>query len=234
MNEFTDDSFGLIKFGKESWLKNIKEGKIWFRTIEYYQDYEADNNIGDKNEGVSDIFHPDENTKFYFSHPAIEDGKTFEISNIAGPVHSFPNYSRNTYIFCLSFFTSRDIIEKTIYDDSILTQKDWDDVFFFFNPVEFINTVRKSLDKYNPCFRKVLYFDYLKNNVNLDIFSKSEKYRYQKEVRIVFQYFGQKDRLIEQINDDTIAITLDKNIEGVIIPTDSFREGFIVENARGE
>jgi hypothetical protein len=59
MNDCTDDSFGLIKFGKEPWLKSMKEGKFWFRTLEYYQNYELNDNIGDKSEGVSSIFHPE-------------------------------------------------------------------------------------------------------------------------------------------------------------------------------
>jgi hypothetical protein len=230
MNKFTDDSFGLIKFGQESWLKNMKEGKIWFRTLEYYRDYEIDNNIGDKNEGVSHIFYPDENTKFYFSHPAINSGKTFEISNIVGPVYDFPNHNRNTYIFCFSFFTVRDIVEKTIYDDIILKQKDWDSVFFFLDPLKFINTAKKSLEKYNSCFHKVQYLNYSKNQANLNVFSKDEKYRYQKEARIALQYFGQEDRIIKRVDDDTIEVTFDKKIEGVIIPTESFREGFVIEN----
>jgi hypothetical protein len=230
MNDPTDDSFGLIKFGEESWLKNIKDGKLWFRTLEYYQNFEADKNIGDKNEGISHIFHPDENTRFYFSHPAINGGKQFEILGITDPVCALPEYNRNTYIFCLSHFTVKDIIEKTIFEDIILEQKGWDSVFFFLDPVDFVDTIKKSLNKNNPIIHKIQYFDYSKNQNNLNVFSKSEEYSSQKEIRIALQYSDKKDQHIKQIRNDTIEVTLDKKIEGVIMPTASFREGFVVKN----
>jgi hypothetical protein len=230
MNDLNDDSFGLLKFGKESWLKNMKDGKLWFRTLEYYRNYEDDKNIGDKNEGISNIFHPDENIKFYFYSLVIKGGEPFEILDIIGPVCDFSNYYKNTYIYCLSYFTRKDIIEKTIYEDIVLEQKDWDSVFFFLDPEDFVNTIKTSLNEYNPIICRVQYFDYSKDQDNLDVFSKSDKYRFQKEIRIALQYSGKSEQHINQICNDTIEVTLDKKIEGIIIPTDSFREGFVVKN----
>jgi hypothetical protein len=234
MHEIIDDYFGLIKFGEEFWLKKIKEGKLWFRNLEYYQNYEDDNNIGDKNEGLSHIFYPDESTKFYFSHPTINDGKNFEISNIVGPVCDFPNYNKSIYIFCLSYFTIKDVMENTIYDDCVLGQANWNSVFFFLNPIDFINIVRRSLDKYNVNICKIQYFDYSKNQDGLNVFSKSDKYSYQKEIRIAFQYTDNEDWAIKRINGNTLEITLAKDVDGIVMPTDSFREGFVVENAEGD
>jgi hypothetical protein len=205
---------------------------LWFITLEYYQNYEADENIGDKQEGISHIFHPDKTTKFYFSHPAINEDKTFEIQNIVGPVFDFPDYNRNTYIFCLSFFTVKDIAEETIFDDSILNQNGWDSVFFFLDPVDFINTIIKSFDECNPIIRKIQYFDYSKSQNNLGIFSKSEKYRFQKEIRIALQFFNEKDRCIKLIDMDTIEVDLGKKIEGIMITTKFFHKCFVVENLR--
>jgi hypothetical protein len=75
-----------------------------------------------------------------------------------------------------------------------------------------------------------LNFDYSKNQNDLNIFSKAEKYSHQKEIRLAFQYHDEENRSIKRIDEDTIEISFDKEIKGVIIPTNSFREGFIVEN----
>jgi hypothetical protein len=94
--------------------------------------------------------------------------------------------------------------------------------------VDFITAIKKSLNKHDPIIRMVQYLDHSKDQDNLDLFSKSDKYRFQKEIRIALQYSDKNEQHIKQICNDTIEVTLDKNIEGIIIPTDGFREGFVV------
>ena len=230
MNSNLNDSFGLIKFGEESWLKNIKNGKLWFRTLEYYQEYEDHENIGDKDEGISHIIYPDSNTKIYFSHPFIENGRNIDISNLNGPFHLFPRYNRQLFILCLSYFSIDDIIQKSIFDDKILEEKKWVDTFFFLDPENFISLIKDTLKKHCPEISIVQYVDYTKNQESLNYFKKSNIYNFQKEIRIAFRYFGEKNGNITRIDKDTLEVNLEKAIYGIIIPSISFREGFKVEN----
>jgi len=225
MNKTTENSFGIIKFGNESWLKNIREGKMWFRTLEYYQEYEANDNIGDRFEGLTHIYYPEKNTQIRFYQSSMENNFN-DLSNT--PIFLIPKYNKTVFIFCLSYISVKDIENKTIYDDSILLQKDWDSVFFFLDPVKFLNLIKNSLKKYNPKIGKIEYRDFAKNQEDLTCFTKSDKYKHQKEVRIVINYFGEKDKKITHIDDNTIELNISDKIDGFIIPINTFREGFKV------
>jgi len=154
------------------------------------------------------------------------DDKFIDLSKV--PVFLFPKYKKRIFIFCMSYISVKDIENKTIYDDSLLLQKDWDSVFFFLNPENFISLIRNTLKKYKPELRKIEYRDFSKKQEKLTYFIKSSKYKHQKEVRIAINYSGEPDEKITRINDDTIEINLNDNIEGIIIPTNTFREGFKV------
>ena len=230
MNKLTDESFGILKFGKESWLKNISEGKIWFRTLEYYQEYEANDNIGDRFEGITHIYYPEKDTQMRLYQP-FTDNKFKDLSNT--PIFLFPRYNKSIFIFCLSYISVKDIENKTIYDDSILLQKDWASVFFFLDPEKFLNLIMDSLKKYEPIIRKIEYRDFTKKQEDLSFFTKSDIYKHQKEVRIAINYSGEKDKKITHIDDNTIELNINDKIDGFIIPTNTFREGFrVIKNER--
>jgi hypothetical protein len=229
MRNLTDDSFGLIKFGKESWLKNIKKGKLWFRTLEYYQEYEDNENIGDRNEGISHIIYPNKDVRLYYSYSLNGSTKCIDYSNSTVPFFLFPKYNKQIYIFCLSYLSVSDIINKTIFDDSKTELTDWDSVFFLLDPAEFINMIKISLASFNVKIAKIQYFDYNTNQYNINYFIKSNKYKHQKEIRIAFCLSDKMNQTMTSIDDNTIEINLNKDIEGIIIPTNSFRDGFLLE-----
>ena len=234
MINLTNDSFGLIKFGKESWLRNIKSGKLWFRTLEYYQEYEGNDNIGDKNEGVSHIIHTNKDTRLYYSYFSNGNTKSIDFSDSTVPFYLFPRYNRQIFILCLSYLSVSDIINKTIFDDSITEVSDWVSAFFPLDPIEFVNMIKNSLASFNVKFVKIQYVDYNIDQHNMNYFTKSSKYKHQKEVRVAFCLSDKMTQNMISIDDNTIEVNLNKDIEGIIIPTNTFREGFSIEKEEEE
>jgi len=233
MNNLSGDSFGLIKFGDKSWLKNITEGKIWFRTLEYYRNYEADEIIGDKYEGATNIIIPDKNTTIHYQR-SFADQNILNFSNMNTPIIMIPKQYGSLYIFCMSYFSINDIANKTIFDDSILKQKNWCDILFFLEPENFGNLFRDTLKIFNPEIFKAKYNDYTKNQEDLNYFTKSEKYKFQKEIRFIINYSGENSKNIKRIDNNTIEVIFFRSIDSIIVPSSSFRESFYFENQQGK
>lgn len=216
----------LLKFGKKKHLEELKNGRIRFSNLEIYKDYENNKTIGDLDEGLTDIVQQKDIVQILFSHPLINGGKSFDVTN---QVKEVKNYvSQHKYISCFTYFTQKDIIEKSIFSDQILGEDEWDYVLWIMNSNKVVNELMSKLQKYNVKFGKVNYLDYSQSQHNLNEFSKSKNYAYQKEIRFSISYNGESEDFIKQVNEKTIEITIEP-LQAIIIPTREFREGFIIE-----
>jgi hypothetical protein len=220
------ESLYLIKFGRKEHLEQIKNGKIRFSYYKKYWEIE-NNNIGDIYEGLSSIHFIDNNSKVYFNHPLIYNNISIDCTKSINTIYNYPD--NNKYISCFSYITARDIYEDNIFDNSILDNIEWDNVLFILDTKGFVDNIKKSLAKYNLVIGKVNYIDYNINQYNLNIFSKSNKYKNQKEIRFAFDMINERNENIILIDKDTIEITF-QNIQSVIIPTKEFKSGFILDN----
>jgi hypothetical protein len=201
----------------------------------YYQNYENVNNnnvIGDKYEGLESISYPSDKLSFYFSHHLINNGNSIDITKSI--VGQFCNYqSNNTYIFCLSYFSAKDIREKTIFDEAYLKEKDFEYVLLILDSCGFVENITRALSVFNPIIQKITYIDYMKNQRNLNVFTKSLTYSWQKEIRIAVELHGDNCDNVKRLSDDTIEVSFEP-AQCVILPAKSFREGFAVEQRDGD
>jgi hypothetical protein len=215
------ESFYLIRFGKKEHLEEIKDGRLRFSNIQKYQNIE-NVNIGDTYEGLSSIHYTDKNTRYIFSHPYIDNGREIDVTNSILSIWDY--YTNNIYISCFSYFTAKDISEDNIFDNKILMEKEWDSVLFVLDTSHFVRNISEALNN-KLSIGKVKYRDYNINQDSLDAFSKSNKYKYQKELRFAFNLIGTEGNTIKRICNDVIEVSF-KKVESVIIPTNEFREGF--------
>jgi len=225
VNLYFDDyseSFYLIRFGKKEHLEKIQNGIIRFTNFKKYQIIE-DNNIGDIYEGLSSIHYTDKNTKIYFSHPNINNNSKIDYTESIKSMWNYPDL--NIFISCFSYFTAKDIHDNNIFDDSILSKEDWNYVLLVLDTKSFVENIFNSIKIFNPFIKKVKYYDYSKNQENLDIFTKSLKYEFQKEIRFAFNMNEINCNNMKRIDEYIVEISFEK-VQCVIIPTNEFKKGF--------
>lgn len=211
-----DQTGYLIRFGHKKHLEQILNGKLRFTSLKKYQ-REENKNIGDENEGVRTFLHQNGELKFTFSHPLFEHGKEIDISK---SITSFKDYPDNKkYVACFSYFTMKDIVEKTIVTEQVLAEREWDYVLILINSDIFIKTILDVLHSFNANFSRVQYLDYSKNQINLNEFTKSLEYKHQKEIRFSIRYDGEQSSFINNIYPDVLEIDLNQTFKGIIIPT---------------
>ena len=222
-----DQTGYLIRFGHKEHLEQILNGKIRFTSLKHYQRNE-NKNIGDENEGVHTFLHQRGDFKIIFSHPLLENGKEIDISK---SITSFKDYPDNKkYVACFSYFTMKDIVEKTVVTEKVLEEREWDHVLILINSDAFIKTVLEGLRSFNANFGRVQYLDYSINQTNLNEFTKSQEYRHQKEIRFSIEYNGEQSSVINAINSDVLEIDLNQTFKGIIIPTADLSKCFTITN----
>ena len=179
LNFESKDSAYFIRFGDEKVLKCIKTGKIWFRSLNYYKNYEDQSCIGDENEGVQGITQKKDLYSLQFSHPLINNGIPFDItSQIVGPIKNYPN--NNIYISCFSYLT-----QDYIFDEKLKNEKEWSYVIIILESSKFLENLKESIGS-KLQYSKVNYYDENLTQYNLNTFSKSKNYQWQKEFRFAF------------------------------------------------
>jgi hypothetical protein len=229
------DASYIIKLGQEKYLKEIQNGIIQFRHINYYREWEDKKQnriIGDKLEDIESIFYPSDIESVVFAHPLVNNGEPINFTkSLSGPIINFP-YSRS-YIFCMTHFTGQDIINRIVFDDKYLEENEYDSVLWFLDTKGFIKNLEKSLIRYHAVGRPVNYRDYSQSQDNLDIFTKSLDYAWQKEVRITLEEPTVFSDSIKRINDTTITVAFER-VQCAIIPICEFRDGFIVSTEYSE
>lgn len=222
-----DQTGYLIRFGNKEHLEQILNGKLRFTSLKKYQ-RDENKNIGDVNEGVRTFLHQNGEIKITFSHPLHEHGKEIDISKSITSFKDFPDNKK--YVSCFSYFTMKDIVEKTIVTEQVLAEREWDYVLILINSDIFIKTVLDVLHSFNANFSRVQYLDYSKNQINLNEFTKSLEYKHQKEIRFSIQYDGEQSSFINNKYPDVLEIDLNQTFKGIIIPTADLSKCFTITN----
>ena len=173
----------LVKLGKRNHLESIQQGKIRFTRLEKYWVIE-NKNIGDKYEGLESISYVDKNTQVFYSDPLIKNGTQIDYTNSIKSIANYPN--NNYYVFCMSYFSNTDIINRTIFDKRIYEEKEWKDVLYFVDPRNFLEKICYKIKNYSPIIGSVKYYNYNESQHNLDVLSKSKDFDFQKEYRVAF------------------------------------------------
>ena len=181
------------------------------------------------NEGLESIVHQDGKMKVTFRHPLINDGKEINVSNSIKEIRNFPDINVNKYVSCFSFITLDDIMNKTIFDDLILNENEWNDLLLFVQTDDFVNTLFMVLKNLNIQFKPVQYLDYSKNQMGLNEFTKSKEYQYQREIRFAINYNDEQCSNIKRIDEKIIEIDLHKTFSGIIVPAKDFRDCLSME-----
>jgi len=224
-NSENDEIINLVKLGKSKHLKEIQQGKIRFTRMYKYKNME-NKNIGDTYEGLSSIHYTDKDTEYFYSNPLIENGKQIKIKDSILSLADFPD--NNYFVFCMAYFSITDIINKTIFDSKIYAEEEWNDVLYFYESKNILQKIFDRIEKLNPKIGPVKYYDYNINQYNLDVLSKSIKYKYQKEYRIAF--IPKENNEFIKIDHDTLIVDIGNiESESIIVPKNIFCEGFIIK-----
>jgi len=224
-NSENDEIINLVKLGKSKHLKEIQQGNIRFTRLNKYRNME-NKNIGDINEGLSSIYYTDKNTEYFYYNPSVENGKQIRITDSVLSMADFPD--NNYFVFCMAYFSITDIINITIFDNKIYTEKEWTDVLYFYNPKNILQKIFGKIENLKPRVGPVKYYDYSLNQYNLDVLSKSFKYKYQKEYRVAFIPIDEND--FGKVNKDTLIIDIGNiESESIIVPKNDFCKGFIIK-----
>jgi hypothetical protein len=226
---FTDvnKSGFFIKFGKQDHLKSFQSGKIWFSHPDKYRDHENKYAIGDKDEGLSQLIHRSPSTTFTFSHPNIMNGNSIDVTSSIEELKQFPN--TNSYILCLSRLIAGEIIRNDTIDKKILNEPDWDSALIIFESGIFTKNIAKATATSNPVFGPVTYYDSSKDHSDLNLFSKPNKYSFEREVRFIINV--ENDKKYKRIDKNTLELEIDDFTKSsVIIPTKDLFSCFVVNN----
>lgn len=220
-----DETGFIIKFGHKEHLEQLNNGKVRFTSLKKYQTFE-NKNIGDENEGVRTYLHQDGTLNISYCHPLFQNGKQIDISN---NITSFKDYpDNNKFISCFSYITQKSIVENYIISKVLLSEPEWDNVLFISKTPDFITDMMNILKPYNLRYGRVTYLDYSVNQTNLNEFSKSKEFEYQKELRFSMDYNNEIDPKIRRIDSEILEVDLGKSYDGDIIPITDFQKCFTI------
>lgn len=215
----TDESVYFIRLGTFDVLEKIQSGSVWFRTLKYYREKYEDttiSTIGDKYEGVNFLAHPEKCDSIKISFPSVNNGESHEIKNqLIGPVTAVQN--DDYFISCYSYFNFQNMENKTIIHNNYLLENDWDHVLIFFDFYNYITSIRGTVSP-NPVYRGIVkYLDFKDNQDSIDVFNKSDTFKWQKEYRIAISKNYLSSDKITKIDEDTIEIKCG-DVNSVIVP----------------
>lgn len=197
------DTAYFIKFGQKEHLEMINDGVVRFSDLSCYNtEKEKNSAIYDKDEGLKYIKH-------------LKDGSIDKL-----------RIKEDVFISCFSYFTEKDVLYNKIFSPEILKEKSWTHVLFILDSDKFRENIENALSNYKRESRLVTYLDYTKDQENLTVFNKSDKYAYEKEFRFAFY---PEDKLYYQKPIERIIYIPFKKVKGIIVPIKNFTKCFNIE-----
>ena len=170
----------IIKFGKEEHINDlVRNGVLYLNPLSYFKKSDNDDFRRDNLEGISGLFQADG----AILKMEIDD-KFQNVAEIRGSIkfHDFIDGPK-VNLYCLHLFRESHI--ETLVDKLNL---EFNDTFVAFkNGDVFLNQIREGIRKAGFKFKEgdVIYQDYSKYSGKLNLFHKSDKYKYQSEYRFV-------------------------------------------------
>lgn len=202
-----DQPLFFLKFGSEKNMTDlIKNGTIFFNTIDYFQRLEEQGLRGDNYEGTTKItnYHKSNNLKLTITNP--ETGQEIPIRPTRLHLREFLKDIKGN-LFSLYCLRPKDIIDNSNFriDPRV---KDFGTHFVLINNVgKFMDQVCEELEKNRFYYRSKQVEYYEKNNVNgeLSLFHKSNEFEYQNEFRIVLENYDIEPKIIQIGNIEEYA-----------------------------
>ena len=189
------------RFAKEL----IDHGRLRINSLNYYKDIEAHGNaIGDKEQNTLNAVSAIDGTKtgaelneleqmFFKPAPGV-DPSSFSISNLSVVV---PVQGKPTYGFCLSDSLSRELVSEMNKENEIVGSPKYDTCVKIKDHVSFVKILSKYIKKHNLEYYGHGHCSYKSRNIPWDqwqkqsgqcpAFIKGLSYKWQKEVRVIFE-----------------------------------------------
>lgn len=178
----------IVKFGQEKHLKEIRQGKLFMNSWQYFSDCESHLERRDENEGVAYLIQPG------ISEIKINDHKLSKEGGFLRGSESYLEDGIRTKIFCASIIFRKEEVREDwkIFDDRV---KDFGDSFLvIWNLKVFFTRLTASLNKLKSGgtletfeYKPVTYYDENSYDGEVGPFMKSLKYAHQKEWRLLIR-----------------------------------------------
>jgi len=186
----------LIKFVEEyEHAKMAQEGKLYMNPIGGYTEFKEKviDLREDKNEGICQNYQPNK-SKLIINNTLIDP------KDIVGPIKVNMNKDLRKHVYCMYslYFQGGCISDKDlIIDKKVKGFGDW--FLLITNVSEFFKRLDKKLKTLNISAKRKLveYKDLNKHHGKVDSFIKNINYSYQKEYRIVLNYYNKGPYILD-------------------------------------
>lgn len=186
----------LIKFVEEyEHAKMAQEGKLYMNPIGGYTELKEEviDLREDKNEGICRNYQPNK-SKLIINNTLIDP------KDIVGPIKVNMNKDLRKHVYCMYslYFQGGCILDKDlIIDKRVKGFGDW--FLLITNVSEFFKRLDKKLKTLNISAKRKLveYKDLNKYHGKVDSFIKNINYSYQKEYRIVLNYYNEGPYILD-------------------------------------
>lgn len=210
----------FLKFGsKQNMQKLFENGEVYFSNLEDFRVVKNSKNRDDNLEGTLSLKHFSKEDKYILKiNPNSNDEISFKINkalirerltDITAKVLSLYSIEHDD-VFRKDFKIDKRILEDENYEYCVMIT----------NPKEFIDRLLFKLNEKNIEYKgkPVSYLNYNLDNTSLDLFTKSDKFNFQKEYRIIL--YGEDSNTVKinigSINDIAVIYKTEK-IKGLTI-----------------
>jgi len=192
-------AMALIKFGElEHMQKLYKDGEIFLNTISYFKNLEDKKLRGDRDENITQNLQSSKIKLFINGN---------HVKGVSGSI-KINDYQKNkfTHVFSMSALCSDAEIINPVFDGKV--KEFGGEAVFIYNVKEFLSRLINASNQLIKegileCFEAdvVKYYDFGKHHGNLDSFSKSQDYSFQKEWRLCMRLFDNSSPCIIRIGN---------------------------------
>ncbi len=168
----------LYKYGEGDHISQLKKGKLYCNSLQYFKDIEQDTERGDPHEGNIKLFYPNNDPQMEITLEFINGKIQISPSDVKDICLNLPESP--SHIFCFSLF------EIELLKQSVLPNLFQADSIILFQS-EFLNSIKENLRKQSIKHKiiKIEYVEYDKKTVfNKNWATKHIKYKNQNEVRL--------------------------------------------------
>lgn len=194
----------LFKFGQSEHIQRFyNEGELYLNTVSYFKNLDDKKLRGDRNENITQSLQSSK-TKVGISTLGMPD----MVLNTVGPIKFYLSHQDKhqfTHIFSMSILCAGDNMDNDkIFDDRV--KEFGDEVIVICNTKKFFSRLTEYFNKLTDEGSLqssegdiVKYFDFNTHHGELDIFSKSQEYSFQKEWRLGVRSLNHSDPFLLKI-----------------------------------
>lgn len=188
----------LLKLGERDHMEQFRRGSLYMNPLSYFRSLEADSARGDRYEGTTHIFQP-EDVIMKLSVPGFGE-IVIDVKDLAGPTTLATHREQCCNIFCMHAIT------EPINGPIFPSEHQWfgDSMVLVLNTQDFLDRVEGAAKarRLSGAGKLVEYFDPNSYTGPLNRFRKSREFAHQREYRIALNGAG-TDTLRLDIGDIT-------------------------------